>query len=98
MLSTLSPFKSNLLTPCITPLQHTLRTPPQAIANLHLDISAHTIKRAILSAGSASTGSIKSPILRSLKPHHIQVWGTTGSRLHILPPDIKVPLYPRHQP
>lgn len=62
-----------------------------AIQNLHLQISASSIKHAILSAGSASTGTVKSPILRLLKPHHIQVWGTTGTRLHILAPDLKDP-------
>lgn len=63
----------------------------QAIQNLHLHITASTIKQAILSSGSSSTGTVKSPILRLLKPFHIQVWGTTGMRLHIVPPELKDP-------
>jgi len=83
---------------CPTASYISIHLDPQAIQNLHLHITASTIKQAILSAGSSSTGigpGSKSPILRLLKPHHIQVWGTTGNRLHIVPPDLKDPKEPK---
>ena len=56
-----------------------------AIQNLHLNVNAHSVRFAILSAH----GTIKSPALRALGEKHVMVLGPDLTRLRIFPAEPK---------
>ena len=64
----------------------------QTVSNLHLNVSGHTVKRALLSSNLSvvsSNNACKPSLLRSLKEKHVVVYGDSHEYIKIFPPEVK---------